>query len=214
MTDHASLRRPGTINWPARLVSIVFHPILLGVVMAAYMIFWNPDFFIGASPRIQLLRFITFTTNTVVYLLLVVLLLRGLGFSKSILLQTQRERIIPYMVSIILYFWVWLVFHNLPDVPLELSDMCFGMFLTASAGLMLNSFFKISMHAMGVGGMMGLVVVLLRTGHMQSALPVGAAILITGMVCTARLADSDHRGFDLVSGLLVGFLGQLVSHWI
>jgi hypothetical protein len=80
--------------------------------------------------------------------------------------------------------------------------------------LLLNSFYKISMHAMGVGGLMGLMVVLLRTGHLQSALPLVAAILITGMVCTARLVDSDHRGFDIVSGLLVGFLAQIISAWI
>jgi hypothetical protein len=212
MTE-VDLHRPGPINWPARLISILFHPLLLGVYMAAYMIFWNPDFFVG-MPRVRILRFITFTSNTVVYLLLVVLLLRGLGFSKSILLHTQRERIIPYMVSIILYFWTWLVFRNLPDVPVELADMCFGMFLSASAALMLNSFFKISMHAIGVGGLMGLMVVLLRTGHMASALPLAASILITGMVCSARLADSDHRGFDIITGLLVGFLGQIISHWL
>lgn len=213
MTEVDSLRRPESINWPARLVSILFHPLFVGVLMAAYMCFWNPDFFIG-SPRLSILRFITFVTNNLVFPLIVVLLLRGLGFSRSVLLQTQRERIVPYMASITFFFWTWLVYHNLPDVPLELSDMCFGIFLAASAGMLLNSFFKISMHAIGVGGMMGLVVVLLRTGHMQSALPIGAAILITGAVCTARLADSDHRGFDIVSGLLVGFLAQLISHWI
>lgn len=213
MTEIDSLRRPDHINWPARLISILFHPLFVGVLMAAYMIFWNPDFFIG-MPRVSILRFITFVTNNLVFPLIVVLLLRGLGFSKSILLRTQRERIVPYMACITFFFWTWLVYHNLPDVPVELSDMCFGMFLAASAGMLLNSFFKISMHAIGVGGMMGLMVVLLRTGHLQSALPISVAILITGAVCTARLADSDHRGFDLVSGLLVGFLAQLVSHWI
>ncbi len=213
MTEIDSLRRPEPINWPARLVSILFHPLFVGVLMAAYMIFWNPDFFVG-QPGKRILRMITFVTNNLVFPLIVVLLLRGLGFSRSILMRTQRERIVPYMACITFFFWTWLVYHNLPDVPVELSDMCFGMFLAASAGMMLNSFFKISMHAIGVGGMMGLVVVLLRTGHMQSALPVSAAILITGAVCTARLADSDHRGFDIVSGLLVGFLAQLISHWI
>jgi hypothetical protein len=214
MTADESMRRPGNMLWPARLVSVLFHPLLVGVLMATYMIFGNPDFFIGMSTKLKVQRWIAFTNNTVVYMLLVVLLLRGLGFTKSVLMPTQRERIVPLMVSVILYFWTWLVFHNLPDVPLELSDMCFGMFLSASAGMMLNSFYKISLHGIGVGGMMGLMVVLLRTGHLQSALPIAASILITGAVCTARLADSDHRSFDIVTGLLVGFFGQLVSHWI
>ncbi len=212
MTDEVLLR-PVPFNWAARLVSILFHPLLLGVLMAAYMIFGDTDMYIG-MPRAATLRFITFVTNNLVFPMIVVLLLRGLGFSRSMMMRTQRERIVPYMACITFYFWTWLVYRNLPDVPVELADMVFGMFLAASAGMLLNSFFKISMHAIGVGGMMGLVVVLLRTGQMRSVLPISAAILITGAVCSARLADSDHRGFDLVTGLLVGFLAQMIAHWI
>jgi len=214
MTETEPLPGRSPVRWPARLVSIIFHPLFIGVLMATWMIFWNPSFFIGIPSRLRLMRWITFTNNNLVFPLLVVLLLRGLGFSKSVLLQTQRERVVPYIACITFFFWTWLVFRNQADVPVELSDMCFGMFLAASAGLLLNSFYKVSMHAIGVGGMMGLMVVLLRTGQLQSALPLAAAILITGLVCTARLADSDHRGFDIVSGLLVGFLAQLISSWI
>ena len=214
MTEADLLREQPTVRWPARLVSILFHPLLVGVLMATYLIFGNPDFFIGYPFKLRLLRWITFTNNNFIFPLLVVLLLRGLGFAKSILMHTQRERVVPYIACTTFFFWTWLVFRNQTDVPQALSDMCFGIFLATSAGLLINSFYKISMHAMGVGGLMGLMVVLLRTGHLQSALPLVAAILITGMVCTARLVDSDHRGFDIVSGLLVGFLAQIISAWI
>jgi hypothetical protein len=214
MTEADLLREQRPVRWPARIVSILFHPLLVGVLMATYMIFWNPDFFIGYTFRLRLLRWITFTNNNLVFPMLVVLLLRGLGFAKSVLMHTQRERVVPYIACITFFFWTWLVFRNQADVPQSLADMCFGIFLATSAGLMLNSFYKVSMHAIGVGGMMGLMVVLLRTGHLQSAIPLAAAIGITGMVCTARLADSDHRGFDIVSGLLVGFLAQLVAAWL
>jgi hypothetical protein len=214
MTEADLLREHRPVRWPARLVSILFHPLLVGVLMATYMIFGNPDFFIGIPFKTKLQRWITFTNNNMVFPLLVVMLMRGLGFAKSVLMTTQRERVVPYIACTTFFFWTWLVFRSQPDVPQELADMCFGIFLATSAGLLLNSFYKISMHAMGVGGMMGLMVILLRTGHLQSALPLSAAILITGMVCTARLVDSDHRGFDLVSGLLVGFLAQIIAAWI
>ncbi len=202
------------VHWPARLVSVVFHPLIVGVLMASWMIFWNPNLFIGIPYRLRFLRLITFTNNNLFFPMLVVILMRGLGFSKSILLHTSRERIVPYMASVTFFFWTWLVFRNQPDIPQAMADMCFGIFLSASAGLVLNSFYKISMHAIGVGGLMGLMVVMLWNGLLQSAIPLSAAILITGIVCTARLADSDHHPFDIITGLIIGFLAQIIAAWI
>ena len=83
---------------------------------------------------------------------LTVFLLWRLGFSTSIYLRTQKERIVPYISSIIYFFWAFYVSKNLPGSPPVMTFFFLGIFLTMSLAVMANNYFKISMHAMAVGG--------------------------------------------------------------
>ena len=92
--------------------------------------------------------------------------------------------------------------------------MCLGIFLSACLALVLNNFSKISMHTIGIGGMLGMVMVIIFTGQAYAAWPLIVAILLTGLVCTARLIASDHTIEDLVLGLFIGIGTQLFSWWL
>jgi membrane-associated phospholipid phosphatase len=145
---------------------------------------------------------------------LVVVLLKGLGFTKSIILNTQKERIIPYVASIIFFFNSYNTFRNQPDSPEILTDMCQGIFLSVCLALVLNNFSKISMHAIGIGGMLGLAMVIIFSGQAYAIWPLTVAILLTGLVCTARLIVSDHTKEDLVLGLMLGIGTQIFAWWL
>jgi hypothetical protein len=198
----------------AQFVSIVFHPLFTGVWMMAYITFLHPTLFIAVSGQSRLLKFVTFLNNNLVFPLLVVFLLKGLGFSQSVLLRTQKERIVPYVASSIFFFWTWNVFNHQPDAPQVLRDTCQGIFFATSAALMLNSFFKISMHAIGMGGLVGLMLVIALSGQAYSPWPMAAGIFLAGLVSSARLMVSDHHPFDILSGLVLGFLAQLTAWYL
>jgi multisubunit Na+/H+ antiporter MnhE subunit len=139
-------------------------------------------------------------------------LLKALGFSKSILLKTQRERIVPYIATNIFYFWVFLVFRNQPEVPPILTGFIFGAFLASSAGLLANIYFKISMHALGLGSLCGLVLIIIFSGFTYAVfLTTLLVFIITGIVSTSRLIVSDHKPFDIYSGILVSILCQMIA---
>ena len=89
----------------ARIVSYIFHPLFIPVYISWFLIFLNPLFpAINASDKwILLLRFVVMYT---VFPLVTVLLAKGLGFIQSIYLRTQKDRIIPYIVCGIYYFWM------------------------------------------------------------------------------------------------------------
>lgn len=203
---------PG-IRLIAKLVSVIFHPLVVGVIMAAYLLFFHPSYFIGFSEKAKLLKLLAVINNNVFFPLLVVALLKALGFNKSILLNTQKERIVPYIASITFFFWTYYIFRNQPETPRALVYMCRGMFIAASAALILNNYYKISMHAIGVGGLLGLVVVTVYDGTLSSGLPIVLALIISGLVVTARRIASDHQWFDIISGFIIGFLFQLLALW-
>jgi hypothetical protein len=205
---------PAPLLFFARFISVLFHPLFIGVWMMAYITFFHPTIFLAVGEKSRMFKFITFVNNNVVFPLLVVLLMKGLGFSKSIYLRTQKERIVPYVASITFFFWTWNVFTHQPDAPEILKDMCQGMFFSASAALLLNSYFKISMHAIGVGGLIGLMLTISFCGQSYTLWPFAIAVFVAGLVSTARLILSDHIPLDIVAGIFVGLMGQMVAWWI
>jgi len=198
----------------AAIISFVFHPLFVGIYMAAFIIYWDPTLFLAFSEKGKLLKLLTFVNNNFIFPVLVVLLLKGLGFSRSILLQSSRERVIPYSACIIFFFWTWYVFRNQPETPSELVNMCQGVFFAVSIAFICNSFFKISMHAIGVGGLVGLMIILLFNGTMVSGQALAISLFIAGIVGTARMINSDHHWMDLILGFAVGLIGQAIAFWV
>lgn len=212
-TEEQALSYSPAVRFTAKVISVIFHPLVVGVIMAAYLLFFHPSYFIGFSEKVKLLKLLAVINNNVFFPLLVVALLKGLGFNKSVLLNTQKERIVPYIASITFFFWTYYIFRNQPETPRALVYMCRGMFIAASAALILNNYYKISMHGIGVGGLLGLAVVTVFDGSLSSGLPVILALVISGLVVTARKIVSDHHWFDIISGFIVGFLCQLLALW-
>lgn len=204
---------PTYINVFSKIVSVLFHPLFVGVYLAVFLIFIHPTYFLGFNEKSKLLKLLTIINNNVFFPLLVVALLRGLGFSKSVQLKTQKERIIPYIASITFYFWTYYVFRSQPENPHILVLMCRGMFMASSIALIANNYFKISMHAIACGGMIGLVTLTINDQTMSSGIPMMMALIITGFVLTTRKIISDHSWFDLITGLLVGLVCQLTGYW-
>jgi hypothetical protein len=208
------LKYPLWMRSLAKFISFVFHPLFVGVMMAAYLIFVHPLYFVGFSEKEKMLKLLAVINNNVFFPLLVVALLRALGFNKSVLLKTQKERIVPYLASITFFFWTYYVFKNQPETPRVIVYMCRGMFFASSVALVLNNYYKISMHGIGVGGMVGLMALTLVDGTLYSGIPFMVAILVAGLVVTARKVVSDHQWFDIITGFLLGFLCQFVALWL
>lgn len=198
----------------SKIISVLFHPLFVSVFMAAYLLFVHPSYFVGFSERAKWMKLLIVVNNNLFFPLVLVGLLRGLGFNKSILLKTQKERIVPYIASITFFFWSYYVFKHQPETPKVLVGMCRGMFLSSAVALLLNNYFKISMHGIGIGGMIGLVILSVWDTSQFMGLPMLIAFLIGGLTITARKIASDHSWFDLIAGVIIGFAFQLISLWI
>ncbi|MBM3442328.1 MAG: hypothetical protein FJX89_06450 [Bacteroidetes bacterium] len=193
------------LSLAARTISVIFHPIFVGIGMMYYITFVHPDIFLGVEQRTRVLKFITFANNNGLFPLLIVWLLKGLGFSRSIRMDTARERIIPYISVIIFQFWTWHVFRNQSDSPGVLTALCLGIFLSASLALVANTFMKVSMHAIGMGGLTGLMVALTLLGYSTDGFEVLASMVLAGLVGSARMVEGAHSRSEMLMGFCIGF---------
>jgi len=206
------LRFPVILKVFAHFFSVVFHPLFIPVIAAWFLAFIQPGYFTGITPQEKTLIVIRVAFNTIFFPALTVLLLKALGFIKSIFLKTQRERIVPYIATNVFYFWMFMVFHNQSEVPLILTSFIFGVFLASSAGLLANIYFKISMHALGVGSLCGLMLIINFSGFSYPVFfTVMLVLIITGLVCSSRMILSDHKPLEIYSGIIIGILCQLIA---
>jgi len=211
MSHTTQIPAPPLLRYTASLISWLFHPLLLGLYMCIYLVYGQSDYFMGIGARDRGQTVLIYIINSVFFPLVAVLLCKALGFIQSLYLNTQKERIILYSITMIFFFWTFYVFNNKPGMPPVMAKMALGIFLAVSADFIGNIYFKISMHATGAGGLAGLLVMVLFSSSAFISYPLAIAILIAGLVCTARLLVSDHSMKEIVMGLASGFLGQWLA---
>lgn len=192
--------------------SVLFHPLFVPLFGTYYLVMFHPYYFTGYGINEKWLILAKVGYNTIFFPALAVLLLRALGFIKSIFLRTQRERVVPYIASNIFYFWTYLVLKNSEGMPVELTAFILGIFLASSGALIANIYFKISMHGLGMGALLGLMLIVVFSGTAHSVfLPVMIVILLSGLVGTSRLISGSHSPLEYYVGVILGILAQLIA---
>ena len=200
---------PASLRTAAKLISYLFHPLFVPVYIACVFVY-ALRLFPGLEPFKKTVLIGQFFVSYTLLPLATVLIAKALGFVKTIHLNTQKDRIIPYIATMIFYFWMWYVSKNL-GFPKESVMFSLAVFLTTCFGVFFNTYFKVSMHAlsMGVVIMLFLLLSLHTTSNLGPYLSI--ALLVAGLVCTARLMNSDHNPFEVYAGLLLGAASQLIA---
>ena len=199
------------LKWTANFFSYIFHPIFVPLYAIAFIVYIHPSYFSGFSSKAKLYTILISAYNLIFYPLLSIVLLKAVGFIDSIFLRTKRDRIIPYMACGIFFFWAYTVFKKQETYPEILPSFILGVFLAASAGLIANIYYKVSMHAIAMCGWLGLFLVIAKSNSMLMTWPLALVLLCTGIVCTSRLIVSDHSEKDIYTGLVIGLLSQIVA---
>jgi hypothetical protein len=197
----------------ARIVSFVFHPLFIPVYIIWFLLYYTSIFagIDGADKGLLLIRFLIMYT---VFPLMTVLIARALGFVKTIYMRDAKDRIIPYIACGVYYFWMWWVLKNQTEFPREIVMLSLGIFLASSAGLIANSFVKVSMHGMSVGVMIAFILLIAFTTDENMGFYISIAMLIAGTVCTARLINSEHSSFEIYLGLLIGIMAEVIAYLV
>lgn len=196
----------------AKVVSYILHPAFMPLILALVLYSINPSSYVQYKGKDLSLVFITIGMLTIFFPILVVLLLKGLGFVKSIFLRNQKERIVPLLATMIFYWWASHVFKN-QSAPLILQVLLRGAYWGIIVLFVCSIFYKISMHTMAAGGMIGFLIVLSIVSPIDMTVPFLIAIIIAGSSGTARMLLGAHTPFEVWTGYLFGILSQLAAYW-
>jgi hypothetical protein len=205
-------QQPKTLRLIANILSYVLHPVFMPTLMAFVLYKLAPVSFAGVTfPQFRMwLLSIGFTT--LFFPLFTVILLKGLGFAKSLHMETAKERIVPLMATMIFYFWASHVFNNISS-PLILKVLLLGSFWGTIVLFMINIFVKVSLHTAAAGSMIGILLVLMMISPVNMVLPLFIALIIAGLMGTIRLILKAHTPAEIWLGYIVGLLVQLGAYW-
>ena len=216
------------LRFLAQFISIIFHPLLMLTYMLILLLLVNPYLFgvndiADKNSKILILRIFL---STFFIPAVSVVMLRFLGLVESLELKDKRERIGPYIITSIFYLWMFRNFLDNAQVPTAYTSCVLGATIGLFVAFFINIFSKISAHAVGMGGLLGMVVITMllfsydtftiQTGifgtlQITMNMVLMITIILAGIVGTARLVLQAHEPLDLYGGFLVGFSSQFIA---
>jgi len=204
----------------ANIISYVFHPVFMPVLLC--VVIWKlvPTFFAGITNQKLEFGLISLISTTIFFPLFTVALLKALGFIQSIQMRYYKDRVIPLIATMTFYFWAQQVFSHSFKIdtrelywPVIIRILLLGSFWGIVLLFMGSIFFKISMHTTAAGGAIGIMIVLLYLSSVSMWAALLITILIGGIVGTARLILKEHTQAEIWMGYIIGLVVQLAA-WL
>ena len=159
------------------------------------------------SPQLQrIIISLVFVTTTVLPVLTALILLQK-RFIRSLEMETIGERRIPFISTAFYYLMCYYLLLRLP-VPRMLSLMVLGATIAIFIAWVISFRWKVSIHMIGIGGITGMLFGLsqvLNAGLIDMIL---GAVLISGLLGTARLYLGAHSQSQIYSGFAIGLFTE------
>jgi len=208
-------KAPKPLTYIANAISYVFHPLFIPTYFFIYLMYLMPYEFAGITDWQLKLKLFSVFWLTAFFPAFAVFLLWRLKLSDSIFLRTRKERIIPYVITMFFYWWMYYLSRNFTDQPLALKYFYFGIFIASAIGLTVNNFIKVSLHAMGISGLLMAVILVGFYYPVNNLAWILMAIVFTALVVSARMVVSDHTKNELIVGFAIGVLTQVAAFlWV
>lgn len=196
----------------ARTISLIFHPLLILTYMLVFLIWANPYVFGGGGYSKNFLLILYVLLYTFAMPALCLLMMRLTGLVNSLELPERQDRCIPFIAAGVFYCWLSVNAYHTSMYPKFFTAFVIGSTISLFLAFFINLFQKISIHTVGMGGLVAMVLItLLYHSYENIQIYLLASILLAGVVGTARLILKAHSAREVYSGYFWGFLGQLLA---
>ncbi|WOI22030.1 MULTISPECIES: hypothetical protein [Nonlabens] len=190
-----------------RFWSYLVNPLFVPAVVALWY-FLNVSFTDGTIIELKMYLILVLTA---VLPMLIFAILKLLGVVKSIHLPHIRERRTPLATyAILLLILIRGGFNDFTDLPLYYFFV--GVLIaTIVAFVMTIARYKLSLHMMAMGGVIGFSIMLHASIETPSVLSIAILFILSGLTATSRLSMKAHKGHELLFGFITGLIAQITT---
>jgi hypothetical protein len=189
----------------ARAVSVVFHPLFMPLYSMG-IIFSAPTLFGYLPIELKRILFMVVMINNVILPVMLMVLFRYRNVISSWTIGERRERTIPLITTTILYLITAYIVLRFP-VPLFLKSFFIAAFMISLTATVINFWWKVSVHSIGAGALIALVIVLSLRMYSPLHGYLVAGIFVAGLIMSSRLRLNAHTVAQVWVGVLTGLLG-------
>jgi membrane-associated phospholipid phosphatase len=127
---------------------------------------------------------------------------------ESIEMHSSRDRSIPLIIVALFFYATYHIFRELP-VNTIFTMFMLGATVLVLLSLLINYFFKISLHMMALGGLLATFIGFSFLIHQDMRLYIFLIILVTGITGSARLKLNAHTPSQVYAGFILGVISML-----
>lgn len=194
----------------SKIISFVFHPALMPTYAFLLAVNFLPMLsdLTSNKQKIDLLRIVFIFTFLIPVISVIVL--KKIKIVSSYYIENKSERKLPLLIAIISYYVLLLFFqeqsslgfyYNKFLVSTLLNQLLLGALLILIFSFIISNFWKISLHMLGIGGVVGAFFAL----HSPDTLFLILLLLwCSGLVAYARINENAHTCNQVYAGFLAG----------
>lgn len=189
----------------AKIISVLFQPLLIPTY--TLLILFNLNNYLSLlvpAQAKQILMWMVFL-STFVFPILFILILYKRGMIKTLNMGEKEERIFPLIITGVFYFLAYYIVYQ-TRLDIIYQRIFLGSALLIIIALVVSFYWKISMHMIGVGGMMGGLIGINLVAYVDLTLFIMLSALLCGLVGFARLKLKAHTPAQVYAGFGAGFL--------
>ena len=192
----------------AKYISYLLHPLLMPTY--GITLIFNINSYLTFVTPYELKKAVYIITFVSTFLLPASssYLLLARGYIKNLSMESFEERRLPFLLAATFYSLGYFLCSLLP-LPAPIRLMLLGANLTVIIALIINLKWKISVHMIGIGGILGAIIGLSYRLMIDLRFEITLLILCVGIVGYARLRLKAHDPSQVYAGFLLGVISEL-----
>ena len=185
-------------------VSVLFHPLFMPLfcVLIAGEMDWAVRSLV--HPEQLKLSYLIVALSTIAFPGLNILLLHWYGAVSSIDVVSRKERLLPYLSSL-LFFILGYILLRRGALPVSIYSIMLGCISSVSILALVSLKIKASAHAAGIAGCLGVCLALFQLHSWHELALLMVLIASCGLVFSARMVLGVHQPKEVYLGALIGF---------
>jgi membrane-associated phospholipid phosphatase len=195
----------------ARIITYIFHPLFMPVYALIIVLQLNVFHIYIIPGNIRWLIMGMVVVGTVA--LPAMLMMYRRRIIRSLRMEERSDRLYPYILMAMVYYAIYYLLNSV-HIPSLICNFLLGAAVLTLLSLMINVWWKISMHMVAAGGLTGLLLAVALLYLVDLQLLIIISILISGLVGWARLKLNAHRPSEVYAGYLMGISVMILAYFI
>jgi hypothetical protein len=189
----------------ARVISYLLHPLFMPAYSFFLVFQFNTYIAYSLTQSVKVAIFTVLIFNTVLIPAFISFMLVKKGSVNSIEMVTKEERLWPFLTTSLFFILSSYLLYYIP-LPRIFFLILLGATITVVLGFLINTGWKISVHMMGIGGVIGILIGMAQRMLIDMSVPVIIGFLLSGILATARLRLEAHTPSQLYIGFIMGLI--------